>query len=251
VSHEHAGEGGILDMQEAEYKRLGGHDKVNLASWVKPKTDHRRFVSRLLQVRAHLILCFRAEEKIEMVKGADGKMEVRKKQTATGLDGWTPISEKSLPYELTCSFLLMASKPGVPIPIKLQEQHRAIFPLDQAITERSGQQLAAWAKGGRATEADRGAQKATATNSDTPSPASPNELPNPAAPVGVPDQSPDETAERSALIEDIVSERQRLNATPGQWSSWKKKFPGTESPRNCDLAILSDFLKFLRKQKAA
>ena len=146
MSHEHAGEGGILDMQEAEFARMGGRDAVKMASWIKPKGEHRRMVSRLLQVRAHLILCFRAEEKIEMVK-EDGKMVVRKKQTSTGLDGWVPICEKNLPYELTASFLLMASRPGVPLPIKLQEQHKALFPLDAPITEQSGLALAKWASG--------------------------------------------------------------------------------------------------------
>ena len=147
-SHEHAGEGGILDMQEAEFARMGGRDAVKMTSWIKPKGEHRRMVSRLLQVRAHLILCFRAEEKIEMVRGQDGKMEVRKKQTLTGLDGWVPICEKTLPYELTASFLLMPGRPGVPLPIKLQEQHKPFFPLDQAITEACGARLATWARGG-------------------------------------------------------------------------------------------------------
>lgn len=146
MSHEHAGEGGILDMQEAEFQRMGGREAVKMASWIKPKGEHRKMVSRLLQVRAHLILCFRAEEKIEMAR-VDGRMEVRKKVTATGLDGWVPICEKNLPYELTASFLLMASRPGVPLPIKLQEQHRALFPLDKPITEESGRKLAAWAAG--------------------------------------------------------------------------------------------------------
>jgi len=151
MSHEHAGEGGILDMQEAEYKRMGAREAVKMTSWIKPKGEHRRMVSRLLQVRAHLILCFRAEEKVEMIRGADGKMEVRKKVTATGLDGWVPICEKTLPYELTASFLLLPSKPGVPLPIKLQEQHRALFPLDKPITEESGKRLAEWARGGEST----------------------------------------------------------------------------------------------------
>lgn len=146
MSHEHAGEGGILDMQEAEFQRMGAREAVKMASWIKPKGEHRRMVSRLLQIRAHLILCFRAEEKIEMVK-VDGKMEVRKKQSAVGLDGWVPICEKNLPYELTASFLLMASAPGVPLPIKLQEQHRALFPLNEPITEASGKRLAEWASG--------------------------------------------------------------------------------------------------------
>src|SRR5262245_27629021 len=65
ASHEHAGIGGILEMQEAEYKRLGGQERVKVLSWVQPKGEHRKMMGQLLQVRAHLILCFRAEEKIE------------------------------------------------------------------------------------------------------------------------------------------------------------------------------------------
>jgi hypothetical protein len=147
-SHEHAGDGGLLDMHEAEYQRLGGRDNVKMTAWIKPKGEHKRMVSQLLQVRAHLILCFRAEEKIEIGKDKDGKTEIRPKRTLTGLDGWVPISEKNLPYELTASFLLTAAAPGVPKPIKLQERHRAFFPLDKPISEEAGAALAAWAAGG-------------------------------------------------------------------------------------------------------
>jgi hypothetical protein len=155
ASHEWAGEGGILDWAEDELDRMAGDDwkkreACKMASWIKPKMSHKQMVQRLLQVRAHLILCFRAEPKIEMVRGTDGKMEIRAKQSLTGLDGWIPICEKSLPYELTASFLLMADKPGVPHPIKLEQQHRALFPSDKRISENAGADLAAWAKGGAA-----------------------------------------------------------------------------------------------------
>ncbi len=153
MSHEWAGDGGILDWQEDELQRMAGDDwkkreSCKMAAWIKPKIAHKQMVQRLLQVRAHLILCFRAEPKIEMKRGADGKMEIVEKQSLTGLHGWIPISEKNLPYELTASFLLMADKPGVPQPIKLQQQHRDLFPLDKPITEQCGARLAAWAKGG-------------------------------------------------------------------------------------------------------
>ena len=153
MSHEWAGEGGILDWQEAELDRMAGDDwkkreACKMAAWIKPKMAHKQMVQRLLQMRAHLILCFRAEPKIEMVRGADGKMEIREKQSLVGLHGWIPIAEKNLPYELTASFLLMADRPGVPQPIKLQAQHRDLFPLDAPITEDSGARLAAWASGG-------------------------------------------------------------------------------------------------------
>lgn len=147
ASHEHAGEGGLLDWHEEEFQRMGAREAVKMAAWIKPKTAHKAFVSRLLQVRAHLILCFRAEEKVEM-KRVDGKMEIVPKVTRTGKDGWVPICEKNLPFEMTCSFLLTSDKPGIPQPIKLEEQHRPLFPLDKPIGEQTGAAIAAWAKGG-------------------------------------------------------------------------------------------------------
>ena len=163
-SHVWAGDGGMLDMQEAEFQRMGGRDTVKMSSWIKPKRQHKKMVSKLLQLRAHLILCLRAEEKIEMVK-EDGKMIVRAKQSMTGKDGWIPICDKNLPFEATCSFLLLASNPGVPHPIKLQEQHKDIFPLSQAITENSGRSLAAWAAGGTPPTADSAPPSAPAAAS--------------------------------------------------------------------------------------
>src|SRR3954466_8729879 len=102
TSHEWAGEGGILDWQEAELDRMAGTDwkkreACKMAAWIKPKVSHKRMVQRLLQVRAHLILCFRAEPKVEMARDANGKLEIREKKSLTGLQGWIPITEKSLP----------------------------------------------------------------------------------------------------------------------------------------------------------
>jgi hypothetical protein len=166
MSHEHAGEGGLLDWHEEEFQRLGSRDAVKMTAWIKPKSAHKKMVQRLLQVRAHLILCFRAEEKIEMKKNAEGRMEITKKQTATGLDGWVPVSEKNLPYELTASFLLLATNPGVPLPIKLQEQHKILFPLDKPITERSGDLLAEWANGSAAPRASPSSSSSPAGQAD-------------------------------------------------------------------------------------
>jgi len=156
ATHEWAGEGGVLEMQEAELDRMAGdnwqkREACRMAAWIKPKMQHKKMVQRLLQVRAHLILCFRAEEKVEMVRDEKtGKTIIVPKKSTTGLDGWMPVCEKNLPYELTVSFLLTADAPGMPKPIKLQEQHRAMFPLGKPITEESGRLVAAWAAGGKA-----------------------------------------------------------------------------------------------------
>ncbi|MBC7939733.1 MAG: AAA family ATPase [Chitinophagaceae bacterium] len=163
-SHVWAGDGGMLDMQEAEFQRMGAKDSAKMSSWIKPKRQHKKMVSKLLQLRAHLIFCLRAEEKIEMVK-ENGKMVVRAKQSMTGKDGWIPICDKNLPFEATCSFLLLASNPGVPHPIKLQEQHKALFPLDVPITEASGKRLAEWAAGGAGVEISPSASASSPTAS--------------------------------------------------------------------------------------
>lgn len=157
MSHEWAGEGGVLEMQEAELDRMAGdnyqkREACRMAAWIRPKMSHKKMVQRLLQVRAHLILCFRAEEKVEMIKGDDGKMKIVPKTSLTGIHGWMPICEKNLPYELTCSFLLTADAPGMPKPIKLQDQHRIMFPLSKPIDEESGRKVSVWAAGGKARE---------------------------------------------------------------------------------------------------
>jgi hypothetical protein len=116
--------------------------------------QHKKMVQRLLQVRAHLILCFRAEEKVEMIKDANGKMQIVPKVSMTGINGWMPVCEKNLPFELTASFLLTADAPGMPKPIKLQQQHKPMFPLDAPIDENSGRKVAAWASGGKVAATD-------------------------------------------------------------------------------------------------
>lgn len=151
-SHVWNGDGGVLDWAEEELDRMAGddwkkRDSCKMASWIRPKCSHKQMVQRLLQVRAHLILCLRAEEKIEMKRNDQGKMEIISKEGPTGLHGWFPVCEKNLPYEMTASFLLLATRPGIPNPIKLEAQHRALFPLDQPITEESGRLIARWAAG--------------------------------------------------------------------------------------------------------
>lgn len=153
-SHEWAGEGGILEWQENELssmveramgKKEGAkewelREIYKMSSWIKPKTSHKHMIQRLLQIRANLILCFRAEEKIAMEKNEKGKTVIVAK-------GFQPICSKEMPYELTVSFLLTPDRPGIPQPIKLQEQHKILFPLDRQINEESGRKVSEWARG--------------------------------------------------------------------------------------------------------
>ncbi len=146
ISHAHDGDGGLLDWHEEELERMAGDDwkkreRCTQAAWIKPKASHKRMVQRFLQVRAHLILCLRAEEKTKMLKNDKGKV------VPTNI-GFQPICEKKLPFELTVSVMLLPDNPGFPIPIKLQEQHRELFLPDRLVTARSGMLINKWAAGG-------------------------------------------------------------------------------------------------------
>lgn len=145
-SHEWAGEGGVLDFQEAELTRMAGDDykkreACKMAAWIKPKMQHKQMVQRLLQTKAHLILCFRAEEKMKIEKDQNGKSQIVPV-------GFQPVCSKEMPYELTVSFLLSSDKPGIGVPIKLQEQHKTIFPTGKLLDESAGSAVAEWAAGG-------------------------------------------------------------------------------------------------------
>lgn len=164
MSHVWAGEGGVVDWQEEELTRMAGDDyrkreACKMAAWIKPKTAHKKMVQRLLQLRAYVILCFRAEKKVEMAKNEQGRTVITEKTGPTVRDGWVSICEKNLPYELTASFLLTAEKPGVLLPIKLQDQHRSAFDLARPVTPESGRKLAEWAAGGPAKVAANAVQK--------------------------------------------------------------------------------------------
>jgi hypothetical protein len=145
ASHEWYGDGGCLDWHD---EIMGTDQRKNITAWIEPKKSHKRMVTRLLQTSAHVILCFRAEPKVEVETDSQGRMKVIPKASLTGLDGWIPIAEKNLPYELTASFLLMADKPGIPKPIKLPEPLKGIVPLDSTLDAKVGLAMAKWALGG-------------------------------------------------------------------------------------------------------
>lgn len=156
ASHEHAGIGGVLDMHEAELQRMAGDDykkreAMKFAAWVAPKEADKKYVSRLTRMRCHLIVCLRAEDKIDLVKNPEtGKLEVKPKRTLSGHVGWIPVSGKTLPYELTLSLVVTPDAPGKPHPIKLPEPLKPFVPLDQPLSEATGKSLAEWARGGSA-----------------------------------------------------------------------------------------------------
>lgn len=147
MTHEWSGEGGVIDWQEEELDRMAGttdygkRERCKMSAWIKPKMGHKEMVQKFLQVRAHLIFCLRAEEKTKLVKNDKGK-------DVPVSAGFQPVCAKDFMFEMTASFLFEPDRAGYPIPIKLQEQHRKLFPLDRPVSEQTGEGLASWANGG-------------------------------------------------------------------------------------------------------
>jgi hypothetical protein len=138
-SHEYDGEGGIMDWAD-ELERGGTKSPGN---WKVPKGAHKKLMNALLQCRASIIFCLRADEKIKIAR-ENGKTVVEPL-------GWMPICEKRFMFEMTASFTLTPDRPGIPnfdLPHKLQSQHRAMFSDRSPIGEDSGRALAEWAAGG-------------------------------------------------------------------------------------------------------
>jgi hypothetical protein len=211
ASHLWEGEGGVQDMHAAildgmvEAARKGHNgswafdeaktrDRLSVGAWKGPKSAHKRLVSRLLQTRTHIILCLRADEKMRMEKVKDDRGRERTVITQAKdlppADRWSPICEKRLPYEMTVSFVLTPDRPGYPVPIKLQDQHRAAVPLDRPLSEETGRALAEWARGGT---------KPTTTTATATAPDSTDDFPG--------DQADDPVAE--------LIERARMTAMGG------------------------------------
>ena len=167
TSDEYEGVGGLQEMHDDEVARLARKpydklegweiDKFNAPAWKVPKTRHKtRFMSPLRQVRAYIIFCLRAEEKIKFVKVFDER--TNREKTAIESAGWVPICEKRFMYEMTMSFTVTPENPGVPliengqaVHGKIQSQHLPFFPAGQRVTAECGSRLRAWARGENTT----------------------------------------------------------------------------------------------------
>lgn len=153
-SHEYAGPGGLQDMQAEELERLSKGDeskaeRLTALAWKKPKAEHKKFMARVMRYPTLLIVCLRAEPKIRFVKDAQGKTQI--------VDaGYQPICERMFGYEMLVYALLHADNPGIPVHLKkLEPEFEPMFPVGKQLTEESGRQLAAWAKGQAAAQEPR------------------------------------------------------------------------------------------------
>lgn len=154
MSHEHEGPGGVLEMHEAKLDKLAGTDyakreRMTFLAWAEPKQERRNLINFLLQQQVNFIFCFRAKEKIKMLK-VDGK-------NTPVQQGWQPIAGEEFVFEMTLNCLLLPNANGVPTwnpdekaekqMIKLPQQFKGIVTQGRALSAAVGKELAVWAKG--------------------------------------------------------------------------------------------------------
>lgn len=154
MSHEHEGPGGHLEYHDEEVKRLldaGGFKSeyaAQIPAWTRPAARRRRFINGTLQVPVNMIFCFRAKEKIKLVKKA-GKTEPVEL-------GWQAIAGEEFVYEMTDRLLLVPGCQGRPVwdeaawatgVPKMPDEHREILVPGAQLDEAIGEKLAIWAQG--------------------------------------------------------------------------------------------------------
>lgn len=154
MSHEHDGPGGVLEMHENLLEKMAGDDwkkreKVKFTAWIKPKGERNRAIQMgLNRCRAHVILCFRAKEKVKMDKDDNNK-------TVVTNDGWQPIGGDEYFYEMDITMILPQGSFGKPDwsekAARINEYgdgplKNMLYNTSQ-ISEETGHRLAAWAKG--------------------------------------------------------------------------------------------------------
>lgn len=207
MSHEHEGEGGMIDLHSQIVQRMAGNDyakqqRVQMLAWKDPKGDRRKLLNGLIRLNCNVIMCFRAGEKSK--PGKD-------KQTGKNIiieQGFTPIAGSEFVYEMTVSTLFYPGSQGVPVlhsdkpgeyaAIKTPGQFQNLFKPGEKITPEHGRKLAEWAQGGQAPAKGSPARQEAATSSPL--------APPPPAPPEEPDELPTlpkidlETATRQDLI---------------------------------------------------
>lgn len=155
ATHEWAGEGGVLKMQQEAQKRMAGPnadykrlEAMNWPAWREPKERHAVFREGLLQIGVPLVLCFRG--KTGQKPGIDP--ETGKKCLIE--TPFRPItSQDDLPFELTVLLVLSQEKPGtvdLSQPNKISKPVRPLIRDGEVLDEAFGSKLAAWARGGEA-----------------------------------------------------------------------------------------------------
>lgn len=149
MSHEHEGEGGHLAMHEAELDRMSKgdaskRDRYNFMAWGRPAAERRELLLALQRSPMNLILCFRAKDKLVLIKNRDGKQEPVS-------IGWQPIAGPEYVFDMTALVVLPPRSGGVPDwkaeAAKVAKGWGSLFIQDKPLDEATGERLARYATG--------------------------------------------------------------------------------------------------------
>jgi hypothetical protein len=136
ISHEWEGSGGCEEIANA------GNPKV--PRWNTAKSEHKRFMNKLLQSDMHIIACIRAREKVKLIK-RDGKTEFESQ-------GVQPIQEKNFAFEVTASLMMWNSGKEHEL-LKCPDELAHLFTGSGYINDTHGAAILEWVQGGAPVDA--------------------------------------------------------------------------------------------------
>jgi hypothetical protein len=171
MTHEHSGEGGMLDFVEAWLDKRAGDDfakrkAMGQLAFAAAKGPRKKMEGAIVQIsgRCPMILCYRAKEKLDF-KHKDSKGQ------PTEL-GFQSDTTGDLLFDMTQQFLLLPNCKGKPIfttsisgeskQIKTPEQFTDYMKEGETITEAVGERMARWVIG----DADATAKEAPGAPDD-------------------------------------------------------------------------------------
>lgn len=249
MTHEHAGEGGVLDMVEDYLDKKANdnwdqRDKLKWAAQIEPKRQRKMLNAAIEQVggRCAFIFCYRATDKSK--PGPGGKPVHL---------GWSAETTSNLPYMMTVRFLLPPGADGHPnltpdtefekLSIKMPIQFRDWFRKGLQLNRDLGEKLARWSLGTDEAKAPPVSPPSPGTNPVATTPISVTGTTTHNYPDGhVPFTPPDEAAT------EIVMELRRLRFGQQAALAWCKKWGGA-TPETIPASRAIAALQSLMQQK--
>lgn len=132
ASHEWEGDGGCEEIAAASGK---------MANWKLAKSEHKKYMSGLLQSNMHIIVCLRAREKVSFVNP--------KEPQSLGLQ---PICEKNFMFEMTASMMMWNEGQSQQF-LKMPEALKDVFGDGNGyLSEQHGKALIQWVNTGEAID---------------------------------------------------------------------------------------------------
>ena len=161
VSHSHEGKGGLLEQHEAALERIAGKDwgkreRVKFTAWIEPKKEMTDFILSVQRMSVPMIFCFRAKEKMKMIRGDKGRME------PTPI-GFRAIASDELSFEMSSMLMFPENGKGIPdldAPgAGLREPFDSFIPAGKPLSEKTGERLMQWVHGTKAEASETAIQE--------------------------------------------------------------------------------------------